>query len=124
MKKPMTLFLICLTVSVAVVFAAPEERLPKLPASALMRSMAAVAEKAATGRSNENYVIRKPGEITFTTGIVIEGRVEKPQVMLILTKERIRLDPVLFRRSFLKDITRSLQYKNFDLSPNAEKSNP
>jgi hypothetical protein len=64
----------------------------------------------------DDFVIRKPGEITFTTGIVIEGRVEKPQVMLILTKERIKLQPVTFERSFVNRVTEPVYYNTFEVT--------
>jgi len=66
-------------------------------------------------KSEDEYVIRRPGEITFMTGIVIEGRVEKPQVMLVLTKEKIKLEPISFRNTFLKNITNPLRYNTFEL---------
>jgi hypothetical protein len=70
---------------------------------------------------NDEFVQRKPGEITFTTGIVIEGRVEKPQVMLVLTKERIKLSPVVFSHSFLGDLTAPAKCQTFEIFTESEK---
>ena len=67
-------------------------------------------------QKDEDFIIKKPGEISFTSGIVIEGRVEKPQVLLVLTKERIKVDPVVFQQSFLKNITDPLRYNTFEIS--------
>lgn len=85
---------------------------PKAPASTIdiMKNLA----DAAAGANQEDFIIKKPGELTFTTGVVIEGRVEKPQVMLVLSKEALRLEPVTFEKSFLDNITRPLQYNVFE----------
>ncbi|MFH0921238.1 MAG: hypothetical protein V1913_12860 [Fibrobacterota bacterium] len=64
---------------------------------------------SAPAPQEESFVIKKPGEITFTSGIVIEGRVEKPQVMLVFIKERIKLEPVVFRQSPIGKITEPLR---------------
>jgi len=77
--------------------------------------------KGTSGAEKEDeFVIKKPGEITFTSGIVIEGRVEKPQVMLVLTKEKIKVEPVIFQQSFVKNITDPLRYNTFEISNGAE----
>ena len=76
----------------------------------------AKSRSAGPASADEEFIIKKPGEITFTSGIVIEGRVEKPQVMLVLTKERIKVEPVLFQQSFLKNITDPLRYNTFQIS--------
>ncbi|OGJ86846.1 MAG: hypothetical protein A2268_14335 [Candidatus Raymondbacteria bacterium RifOxyA12_full_50_37] len=83
--------------------------------SAEAQKPAKLAAVPATPAQDE-FVIRKPGEITFTTGIVIEGRVEKPQVMLILTKERLKLQSIRFERSFVNRITEPVAYSTFELS--------
>jgi len=84
--------------------------------------IAAQINVPAKGKSQEiepkddDFIIKKPGEITFTSGIVIEGRVEKPQVMLVLTKEKIKSDPSSYKQSFLKNITDPLRYNTFEIS--------
>ncbi len=76
-----------------------------------------VKNKAPAGEpKDDDFIIKKPGEITFTSGIVIEGRVEKPQVMLVLTKEKIKSDPSSYKQSFLKNITDPLRYNTFEIS--------
>jgi hypothetical protein len=72
---------------------------------------------------DEEFVIKRPGEITFTSGIIIEGRIEKPHVMLVLTKERIKLEPLVFQQSFLKNITSPLRFNTFEIS-NYRDANP
>jgi len=64
--------------------------------------------------AEDEFIIKKPGEITFTTGIVIEGRVEKPQVMLVLTKERVKMEELNFEQSFVRNITEPLRYNTFE----------
>jgi len=71
------------------------------------RSVNAAAPAAQA--QDQSFVVKRPGEITFTSGIVIEGRVEKPQVMLVFTKEKIKLEPVVFRQSPLSQITAPLR---------------
>lgn len=73
------------------------------------------------GRNEDDYVVKKPGEITFTTGIVIEGRVEKPQVILILTKEKVKMEPLHFDHSFVKNITEPVRYNTFDIIQTEDK---
>jgi hypothetical protein len=53
---------------------------------------------------DDDFVIKKPGEITFTSGIIIEGRVEKPQVLLIMTKEKTKLPPLKLNSSMIRFI--------------------
>jgi pyruvate/2-oxoglutarate dehydrogenase complex dihydrolipoamide acyltransferase (E2) component len=91
---------------------------PAKPAAAPAKPAAAPAASAETPAapgSAEEYVIRRPGEITFEQGIIIEGRVEKPQLMLVLTKEKIKLEPVTFEKSFLTHITLPMRYNTFEL---------
>jgi hypothetical protein len=80
------------------------------------------ARTAAAAPKDEDFVIKKPGEITFTSGIVIEGRVEKPQVMLILTKEKIKANPFVFQQSFIKNITDPIRYNTFEISKGQEET--
>jgi len=51
------------------------------------------------------YSVDAPGTITFTSGSKIEGKVEKPQVIIFLPKQ----DPVFESNSFEKDYTEDLQ---------------
>ncbi len=58
---------------------------------------------------HQGYVLRRPGEITFTTGAVIEGKVEKPQVMIILPKEKTQADSIIFDQSFRAQMLQPLE---------------
>ena len=79
---------------------------------ALCLSVLLLARSPASAQ-DDDFVIKKPGEITFTTGIVIEGRIEKPQVMLVLTKERVKIEPLDYEGSFIKSITEPLRLNTF-----------
>ncbi len=78
--------------------AAPASK-PAKPASAAAPKTAA-PDTAAKSDDRQSFVLRRPGEITFTTGAVIEGKIEKPQVMIILPKEKIQADSIIFDQSF------------------------
>jgi hypothetical protein len=56
------------------------------------------------------YRIDKPGTITFTVGIKIKGRVEKPQVMIFLPKEKPVYNKTTFSYSFMEDLMRPLPF--------------
>jgi hypothetical protein len=81
-------------------------------------SMAAGPGAAAGARkdSTENaaggaaYRIDKPGTITFTVGVKIKGKVEKPQVMIFLPKERPYYSKATFAYSFMDDIMKPLPF--------------
>jgi lipopolysaccharide export LptBFGC system permease protein LptF len=76
----------------------------------------AVADTASKRTPNsQGYVVRLPGEITFTTGAVIEGKIEKPQVMIILPKEKTQADSIIFDQDF-----RAEMLKPLDTDPRAE----
>ncbi|MBL8026755.1 MAG: hypothetical protein JNL74_10115 [Fibrobacteres bacterium] len=71
----------------------------------LLMTALVIAQKSASANSAEDEaVIKKPGEITFTSGIVIEGRVEKPQVLLIMSKEKTKLPELKLNASMIKFI--------------------
>jgi hypothetical protein len=62
-----------------------------------------VVERA-TAPDQGGYKIEKPGTITFTVGVTIKGKVEKPQVVIFLPKEKSQYEPMNFERSFATDI--------------------
>ena len=59
-----------------------------------------VADSTAAG-----YRIDQPGTITFTVGLKIKGKVEKPQVMIFLPKERPYYRDPEFTRSFRYELS-------------------
>lgn len=50
--------------------------------------------------AGRGYKIEEPGTITFTVGVKISGKVEKPQVVIFLLKEKTLYRNELFERSF------------------------
>lgn len=58
----------------------------------------------------KEYQIEKPGTITFTVGAKIKGKVEKPQVMIFLTKERVHYKEITLDRSFQQDLLEPLPF--------------
>jgi hypothetical protein len=65
------------------------------------------AEASGGGAS---YRIDKPGTITFTVGVKIKGKVEKPQVMIFLPKEKPYYNKATFAYSFMDDIMKPLPF--------------
>jgi hypothetical protein len=65
------------------------------------------SDAAASGAA---YRIDKPGTITFTVGVKIKGKVEKPQVMIFLPKEKPYYNKATFSYSFMDDIMKPLPF--------------
>lgn len=58
----------------------------------------------------QGYRIDQPGTITFTVGVKIKGKVEKPQVMIFLPKEKTIYRDVEFSKSFKEDLMKPLPF--------------
>lgn len=58
----------------------------------------------------DGYRIEQPGTITFTVGVKIKGKVEKPQVVIFLPKERPQYREMSFIHSFRSDIMKPLPF--------------
>jgi hypothetical protein len=56
----------------------------------------------------QGYRIDKPGTITFTVGVKIKGKVEKPQVVIFLPKEKPVYRNDTLTHSFLSDLMQPL----------------
>jgi hypothetical protein len=69
------------------------------------------AVQTAQGDLQSGYVIETPGTITFKVGVKIKGKVEKPQVMIFLPKEKPVHEPVQFDRSFTTEILQPLPFE-------------
>lgn len=61
-----------------------------------------------TADGESGYRIDQPGTITFTVAVKISGKVEKPQVMIFLPKEKTLYREMIFNRSFKKEIEEPL----------------
>jgi hypothetical protein len=68
-------------------------------------------DNAGAGADGMGYHIDKPGTITFTVGIKIKGKVEKPQVMIFLPKEKPVYTKTTFSYSFMQDLMRPLPFE-------------
>lgn len=79
-----------------------------------MASTAVTAEPGATDTvdhaSQEQYHIEQPGTITFTVGVKIRGKVEKPQVIIFLPKEKTLYRDELLTHSFTEDLADPLPF--------------
>ena len=72
------------------------------------------AEKKPTAAKDSvaqaGYRIDQPGTITFTVGMVIKGRIEKPQVMIFLPKEKTSFRELSFTHSFKNALSEPLPF--------------
>ena len=77
----------------------------------LQSAAAQVVPPIATGSQEEQgYRIDQPGTITFTVGVKISGKVEKPQVIIFLPKEKTLYRNETFDRSFKKELAEPLPF--------------
>jgi hypothetical protein len=79
-----------------------------------MQLSAAATQDQDNAKSNQEgggYRIDKPGTITFTVGVKIKGKVEKPQVMIFLPKEKPVYNKATFSMSFTDDIMKPLPFE-------------
>ncbi len=64
--------------------------------------------QSADSTDQSNYRIEKPGTITFTVSTKIKGKVDKPQVMIFLPKERSYFRELDLTKSFKEEIKQSM----------------
>jgi hypothetical protein len=77
----------------------------------LTQPMDAAPTAAATDSiAGKGYRIDQPGTITFTVGVKISGKVEKPQVMIFLPKEKTLYREEVFTRSFRDELMQTLPF--------------
>ena len=60
--------------------------------------------------NSQDFVMEQPGTITFKHGVVIVGKVEKPQVMIFISKEKSFYREIKFLRSFRDDILEPMPF--------------
>jgi hypothetical protein len=63
---------------------------------------------AGKANNDQGYRIDKPGTITFTVGVKIKGKVEKPQVIIFLPRETPVYKEITITHSFAEDIMEPL----------------
>lgn len=59
---------------------------------------------------SDGYIIDQPGTITFTSGVKIKGKVEKPQVVIFMTKEKTSTRAMEFNYSFKDEIMEPIDF--------------
>lgn len=59
---------------------------------------------------HDGYKIEQPGTITFTVGVRISGKVEKPQVMIFLPKEKTLYRKETLEKSYKEEIMKTLPF--------------
>ncbi len=64
-------------------------------------------------QENDEFQITKPGEITFTTEMTIEGKIEKPQVIIVFSKEGTKSGADEGEASFVEDILEPVRINTF-----------
>jgi hypothetical protein len=67
-------------------------------------------EKRTPLAEGKGYRIDQPGTITFTTGVKIKGKVEKPQVMILLPKEKPTYREMSLSHTFKPEVTKPLPF--------------
>jgi len=82
--------------------------LPALILSALSAGAQTPESTGATAEPAPQYRVDQPGTITFTVGVRIEGKVERPQVVIFLPKEKPYYREVTFSHSFVEEIDQPL----------------
>ena len=65
-------------------------------------------EHKSASKDEQGYRVDKPGTITFTVGVKIKGKVEKPQVMIFLPKEKPVYDDITLTHSFYDDLMKPI----------------
>jgi hypothetical protein len=71
--------------------------------------------KPAQAAPESGYRIDEPGTITFTVGVTIKGKVEKPQVVIFLPKEKPFYRDISFSHSFAGDLLKPLPFAPVDV---------
>ena len=95
---------------------APQSQKPaKPPIASVAKSPVQDASEPAQKSTAEpvegnGYKIDQPGTITFTVGVKIKGKVEKPQVMIFLPKEKPFYREVKLVHSFEGDLMEPLPF--------------
>jgi hypothetical protein len=72
--------------------------------------IAVIAGAQAPEQKEGDYIVEKPGTITFKHGLVIVGKVERPQVMIFLPKQKSFYREIEFSRSFRADIAEPVEF--------------
>ncbi len=80
-------------------------------AAAVVIMVLVAAFTTASEDQEGSYRIEQPGTITFTVGLQITGKIDKPQVMIFLPKERPVLRDIELSKSFESQIFEPLPFE-------------
>jgi hypothetical protein len=123
MRPHFVCLIICAILSIS--SAAPAERKPaaatqQTPATPSEQTPATPSEQKPAPPANQSgpesgYRIDEPGTITFTVGVKIKGKVEKPQVVIFLPKEKPYYREISFAHSFSEELVKPLPFSQVDV---------
>jgi hypothetical protein len=99
--------MLCILLAAGALYAGPPQKKQNDAAAA---DGAPTAPKPHDSVDQAGYRIEQPGTITFTVGMVIKGKLEKPQVMIFLPKERTFYREQKFTHSFTDDLSEPLPF--------------
>lgn len=89
----------------------PAGRTRSLPAQDQKQQASVLPEKKVRDSlSQPGYRIDQPGTITFTVGMVIKGKIEKPQVVIFLPKDKSYFRALKFNHSFADELAEPLPF--------------
>jgi hypothetical protein len=111
-RLPFPACALAVLLAAAVLAAGPPPKQAKKPAAATEAPAPQTPPKPQGQDSTEQagYRIEQPGTITFTVGMVIKGKIEKPQVMIFLPKEKTMYREQKFSHSFAEDLGEPLPF--------------
>ena len=66
--------------------------------------------------AEDDFQVTKPGVITFTTEMTIEGKIEKPQVILVFSKETTKSGAGKDESSLIDEIFEPVKISTFEIS--------
>jgi len=105
-----TATVLCSLLAASALQAGQPVKTAKQQAAAAASPGQAPAAKPHDSTDQAGYRIEQPGTITFTVGMVIKGKIEKPQVMIFLPKEKTYFRTQKFTHSFTDDLEEPLPF--------------
>ena len=105
-----TAMIICTLLDASSPYAGQPAKQEKVQNAAPAAAAVQAAPKPQDSTDRAGYRIDQPGTITFTVGMVIKGKIEKPQVMIFLPKEKTFYREQKFSHSFNDDLAEPLPF--------------
>jgi hypothetical protein len=82
-----------------------------LPARSVENAVSKQGAATQDTAAHPGYRIDQPGTITFTVGVVIKGKIDKPQVMIFLPKEKPFYHDFKVSHSFADELREPLPFE-------------